>query len=196
MVGLVERLRSPAFLLDVYSDILAVNYPVFEFFSVPTSMMENASSIVGGYNMIRLAFGKELAAKSHFLNNWDEFALSTMRFFRTSSLRYRATQYFGYLMKTFRSPNEFPLFDRFWRAASSIEQDRDGAYDHFTYDHDTFGHLSYVVVTTTSVTAHGELLLNQYVPTDDATKAIFDRLISQSGAGVIRLAPWPAKQMP
>jgi hypothetical protein len=99
-------------------------------------------------------------------------------------------------MKTFRDPAEYPLFDRYWRAATSIEQDRDGNYDHFSYDHSVFGHLSYAVVTTTSVTVHGELLLNQYVPTDDTTKSLFDQVLAESGAGVIPLAPWPLKPMP
>ena len=99
-------------------------------------------------------------------------------------------------MKTFRDPAEYPLFDRYWRAATSIEQDRDGNYDHFSYDHSVFGHLSYAVITATSVTAHGELLLNQYVPTDDTTKSLFDRVLAESGAGVIPLAPWPLKPMP
>lgn len=196
MVELLGKLRSPAFLQDVYSDILAVNYAAVQFFRVPPGMVENAASVPAGFNLMRLVFGKELVAKVQFLNNWDDFALSTMRFFRTASLRYRSNPYFQYLMKTFRDPAEYPLFDRYWRAATSIEQDRDGSYDQFSYDHSAYGHLSYAVITVTSVTAHGELLLNQYVPTDDTTKSIFGRVLAESGAGVIPLAPWPLKPMP
>jgi transcriptional regulator with XRE-family HTH domain len=196
MTALVECVRIPAFLLDVYGDVLATNYIAFAFFQVPAEMMADAGSIPGGLNSIRLVFGKELAARTHFINNWDYYAISTMRFFRETSLRYRATPYFQYLMKAFRSPADYPLFDRYWRAVASMEQDRDGNYEQFSYDHDLFGHLEYAVATTSCLTTHGELLANQYIATDDATKQLFDRLADQNGAGVIRLAPWPAKHMP
>src|SRR5574340_366489 len=42
MTALVEALRVPAFLLDVYADVLAANYMAFAFFQVPPEMMENA----------------------------------------------------------------------------------------------------------------------------------------------------------
>jgi transcriptional regulator with XRE-family HTH domain len=196
MVRLVESLRAPAFLLDVWSDVLAINYTAFAFFQIPLEMMANAALIPGGMNVVRLIFGKDFAARTHFLNNWDYIATSTMRFFRESSLCYRATPYFQYLMRAFRDPEEYPLFDRYWRMISALEQDREGNFDHFSYDHDTFGHLSYAVATTTSVTPQGELLMNQYTPTDDATREVFDRLAAQSGVGVILGAPWPVKQMP
>jgi transcriptional regulator with XRE-family HTH domain len=195
MIALVECLRVPAFLLDVYADVLAVNYAAFAFFQAPPELMENAANVPGGMNTIRLVFGKELAARTHFLSNWDYYAISTMRFFRESSLRYRATPYFQYLINVFRNPVEYPLFNRYWRAVSSVEQDRDGSYEQFSYDHDNFGHLNYAVATSTCITAHGELLVNQYIPTDDPTKALFDQLSAQSGAGVIRLASWPVKHM-
>jgi transcriptional regulator with XRE-family HTH domain len=196
MIELVQRLRIPAFLLDVYADVLAINYTAFAFFQVPPEMMAGAVDIPGGLNTIRLVFGKDLVARSHFLNEWDFYALSTMRFFRESSLRYRATPYFQYLIKAFRNPAEYPLFDRYWKAVSSVERDRDANFEQFSYDHDSFGHLHYATATTTCVTTHGELLMNQYIPTDDRTKALFDELTAKSGEGVIRLAPWPAKPMP
>jgi transcriptional regulator with XRE-family HTH domain len=196
MVGLVERLRIPAFLLDVYADAIAINYIAFAFFQVPQDLLQNAASIPGGFNTVRLVFGKDLTARSHFLDNWDYYAISTMRFFREASLRYRARPYFQYLIKAFRNPEEYPLFDRYWKFVSSVEDDRDANFEQFSYTHDAFGPLHYATATTVCLTTYGELLLNQYLPTDERTKALFDQLATQSGSGVIRLAPWPEKPMP
>ncbi len=195
MLSILEKLRLPAFLLDAYTDVLAINYTGFAFFQIPLEMMAGAAEIPGGMNAVRLVFGKEMAARSHFINNWDYYALSTMRFFRESSLCYRATPYFNYLMKAFLDAAEYPSFERYWRRVSLLEQDRDGTYERFEYDHDTFGHLSYVVATTVCLTPEGELYLNQYLPTDAPTAETFERLVTQSGTGVIRAAPWPEKRM-
>jgi transcriptional regulator with XRE-family HTH domain len=196
MMDLVGRLRVPAFLLDVYSDVLAANYIAFTFFQVPLEVVQNAALVAGGYNALRLVFGKDLVERTHFLTNWDDYATNTMRFFREASLRYRARPYFRYPIEAFRNPIEYPLFDRYWKIVSSVEKDRAANFDLFVYDHDIFGHLEYATATTICMTAHGELLLNQYMPADDRTKEVFDQMIAQAGAGVIRYAPWPEKPMP
>lgn len=196
MLGLLERLQVPAFLLDVYSDVVAANYMAFSFFQVPMTIVQNAASTPGGFNIIRLVFGKELTARTHIVTNWEQAAMNTMRFFREASLRYRMKPYFQYLIKTFRNPAEYPLFDRFWKMVSSTEQDHAANFDLFSFDHDTFGHLAYSSATTICLTAYGELLLIQYLPVDEVTKAVFDRLLAQSGTGVIRYGPWPHKPLP
>jgi transcriptional regulator with XRE-family HTH domain len=195
MTQLVSQLRVPAFLLDVYSDVLAVNIMAAAFFQIPASMFETAATTPGGYNAMRVMFSKELATRSRITENWDGYALGTMRFFREVSLRYRARPYFQYLIKAFRNPAEYPLFDRYWKLVSSVEQDREANVDLFSYGHIEFGHLNYATATTVSLTLYGELLLNQYLPTDDHTSHIFEQLSAQCGQGVLRLAPWPQKTM-
>jgi transcriptional regulator with XRE-family HTH domain len=196
MVDLLGRLRVPAFLLDMYSDVIAANYIAFTFFQVPLELVQNAANTPGGFNALRLVFGKDLVERTHFLTNWDDYATNTMRFFREASLRYRARPYYRYLIKAFRNPIEYPLFDRYWKIVSSVEKDRAANFDLFVYDHDMFGHLEYATATTVCLTAHGELLLNQYMPADDRTKDVFDQMVAQSGAGAIRYGPWPDKPMP
>lgn len=97
-------------------------------------------------------------------------------------------------MKAFRNPVEYPLFDRFWKLASSVEQDREANVDLFSYTHVDFGRLNYATATTVSLTPYGELLLNQYLPLDDPTSRVFEQLSAQCGQGAIRLAPWPVKK--
>ena len=196
MVQIIEQLNIPAFIMDVYADVLAVNNSAFTFFNTPLDLVASASSIAGGFNTVRMMFGKELYMRSRITENWDHYAVGSMRFVRENSLRYRAKPYFQYLMKSFRNPVEYPLFNRYWKLVSSFEQDRESNVDVFSYTHDEYGLLRYATSTTVSITPHGELFLNQYLPLDDHTRRLFEDILKKSGMGVLApLASWPEKKM-
>jgi transcriptional regulator with XRE-family HTH domain len=195
MANLTGEIMLPAFLVDSYSDLIAANYMMAALYSVSTALIQDARNIPGGYNTTRLNFGKELGWRRQITENWDVYALNSMRAFRESSLRYRATPYFKYLMKTFRNPVEYPLFDRYWKMVSSTEQDKDMNLDHFLYVHQEFGPLNYIASVTIAVTSFGNLYLVQNLPLDCHTDEVFNRLKTKLGQGVMRLASWPAKSM-
>ncbi|HLO18559.1 MAG TPA: helix-turn-helix transcriptional regulator, partial [Anaerolineales bacterium] len=144
MIELTGQVRVPAFLCDVYSDVIATNNMILLFFKLPPEFVERAGQIPGGYNTARFNFGKDLVARSHVVDNWDQYALNSMRSFRENSLRYRAQPYFKYLMKIFRNQNEYPLFNRYWKMVSSFEQDKEANTDYFSYHHDEFGEIKYI----------------------------------------------------
>ena len=196
MIELTGLVRLPAFLCDVYGDVIAANKIIISFFKVPSAFLEDANRLPGGYNTTRFNFGKELLARSHVVDNWENYALNSMSAFRENSLRYRAKPYFKYLMKIFRNPIEYPLFDRYWKMVSSVEQDNEANIDYFSYPHDEFGEIKYISSSTVSITSFGELFLIQYLPLDEHTSQVFEQLAQQAGQGAIRFAPWPVKTFP
>jgi len=196
MIELTGQVRLPAFLCDVYSDVLATNHILLSFFEVPPAFVEEAAHLPGGYNTTRFNFGKDRLARSLIVDNWDHYAVNSMRAFRENSLRYRAKPYFKYLMKIFRNQNEYPLFNRYWKMVSSVEQDKDAAMDYFSFKHDEFGAIKYITSSTVSVTSFGELFLVQYLPLDARTTQIFEELTQQVGTGVTQFASWPLKIFP
>jgi transcriptional regulator with XRE-family HTH domain len=196
LVSLLGQMQFPAFVTDVYSDVIAANNSILAFFKIPATMIENAARIPGGYNSMRLIFGRELVGRTHVADNWDHYALDTIRAFRETSLRYRAKPYFKYLMKTFRNQTEYPFFERYWRIISSTEADKEINMDSFHYHHNEFGELKYISTSTVSMTSFGELFLNQYLPLDAHTGRVFGQLLRETGQGAVRLAPWPVKPMP
>lgn len=196
MIALTGEIRVPAFLGDVYGDVIAANNMMLAFYEVPPAMIETAASLPGGFNTVRLNFGRDLVGRKRIIDNWDNYALKSMRSFRENSLRYRAKPYFKYLMKAFRNPADYPLFDRFWKLVSSTEQDKEANLDIFSYHHNEFGPLHYVASITIAVTSFGNLFLVQNLPLDQHTENVFCRLKAQAGLGVVRLAPWPEKTMP
>lgn len=196
MIALTGEIRVPAFLGDVYGDVIAANNMMLAFYEVPPAMIEAAASLPGGFNTVRLNFGRDLVGRKRIIDNWDNYALNSMRSFRENSLRYRAKPYFKYLMKAFRNPADYPLFDRFWKLVSSTEQDKEANLDIFSYHHNEFGPLQYVASITIAVTSFGNLFLVQNLPLDQHTENVFSRLKAQAGLGVVRFAPWPEKTMP
>lgn len=196
LIELTGQVRLPAFLSDVYGDAIAANQIILSFFLIPPAILETAPYMLGGYNTIRVNFGKESVVRNHIESNWDGYALSSMRSFREHSLRYRAQPYFKHLMETFRNPVEFPLFDRYWKMVSSVEQDKEINTDYFTFQHDQFGNVKYAASLTVTITSFGELFLIQYLPLDEHTSQTFERIAKEAGQAVIRLAPWPVKDFP
>ena len=196
MVELTGQIRLPAFLGDVYGDVIAANHIILSLFKVPPEWVGQADQIPGGYNTTRFNFGKELMARSHVVDNWDQYALISMRSFREHSLRYRAQPYFKYLMKIFRNQNDYPLFERYWKMVSSVEEDKAINTDSFSFRHAEFGDIKYISSSTISMTSFGEWFLIQYLPLDERTSQIFEHLAQLAGQGVITFAPWPVKHMP
>lgn len=196
LVAMTGEILLPAFLCDVYGDVLAVNSIMLAFYNIPPVMFETAASIPGGYNTVRVNFGKDMVGRTRVLDNWEQYAVNSMRTFRENSLRYRYKPYFKYLMKAFRNPAEYPFFDRFWKLVSSMEEDKAGNVDYFAYHHAEFGNLKYIASATTTSTSYGELGLYYYLPCDTHTDTIFTQLKETAGADVVRLASWPEKQMP
>ncbi len=196
MVALTADLRVPAFLQDVYSDVVAANRMMMAFYNVPPSMFETAAKIPGGYNTTRLNFGRDLVGRKHVVDNWDHYAINSMGAFRANSLLYRAKPYFKYLMKNFRNPIEYPFFDRYWKLVSSTEQDKEMRVDHFSYYHSVFGRLKYIASMTIAITSFGNLFLVQNLPLDEHTDEVFTELKRNAGMGIVRFAPWPEKSMP
>jgi transcriptional regulator with XRE-family HTH domain len=196
MIELAGLIRLPTFVTDVYSDVIAANNIILLFFELPAGFAEQGSRVPGGYNTARFNFGKDLVARSYVIDNWDQYALNSMRSFRENSLRYRAQPYFKYLIKVFRNQNEYPLFNRYWNMVSSVEQDKDANTDYFSYHHERFGEIKYMSSTTTSITSFGELFLVHYLPLDANTSQVFEQLAQQAGQGAVTFASWPVKDFP
>src|SRR5215216_2636926 len=153
MIDLTGQVRLPAFLSDVYGDVIAANHIILSFFRLPAEFVGQADRVPAGYSTVRFNFGKDLVARSHVVDNWDRYALYSMRTFRENSLRYRAQPYFKYLMRIFRNQNEYPFFERYWKMVSSLEQDKEASTDHFSYRHDEFGPIKYISASTISITS-------------------------------------------
>jgi transcriptional regulator with XRE-family HTH domain len=196
LIQVTGRVRLPAFLMDVFGDVIAANFIVLNLFQISLDWANAGRDMPGGLNVVRVNFGRDLLMRNIVAENWDAYAVSTMRGLREISLRYRAKPYFKSLMKDFRNPAQFPLFDRYWKMVSSLEPDKESSTDILAYEHSQYGPQKYAVTSGMTVTPYGELYLVQYLPADEHTSGVFENLARSYGQDVVAFAPWPEKVIP
>src|SRR5919108_4985164 len=78
MIDLTGQVRLPAFLGDVYGDVIAANNIILSFFRLPPEFVKNADLIPVGYSTGRFNFSKDLVARSHVGDYWDRYALNSV----------------------------------------------------------------------------------------------------------------------
>jgi transcriptional regulator with XRE-family HTH domain len=191
--SLLGSLRIPAFLVDVYGDVLSANLIILRLLQISPEVIAQAPYVPGGYTTLRIAYGEMM--QSAIPSDFEEFVMISMRSFREVSLRYRARPYFQYLMKEFRNPKKYPWFERTWRKVAAMDEDKIATIDSFSYTHAVYGQLTYYVSSSVSFTPYGELFLCQYLPVDAHTAAIFEQLAVSEGTASRLFAPWPEKKM-
>jgi transcriptional regulator with XRE-family HTH domain len=190
---IIGKLRIPACLMDVYGDVLSANQMILEFLKVSPKVIEQAPLIPGGYSSLRITCGDML--RSTIPAGYENIILTSMRDFREISLRYRARPYFQYLMKEFRNPRKYPWFERAWRKASLVDEDKTMAIDFMSIHHTLHGQLNYYATSSVTFTPYGELFLVQYLSADVQTSAVFEHLAHTVGNEIFHFAPWPEKKM-
>lgn len=191
MMALLERIRVPGHIVDVYGDVVAANMIIVGLYQVTPDTITESHSIPAGYSSLRLLFGGVL--QSVFSGGYDQYLLNSVRSFREFSLRYRALPYSMQVLNELRNPQKYPAFDRYWRKAGLMDDDKAINLDVFEYSHVQFGLLHYSAVFTVSSTPFGELMLIYNLPMDKHTTDVFEQLASTFGTSAFRFAPWPVK---
>ena len=197
LVNRMEQVRQPAYVMDSYCDIVAINRALIdlmdlEHFGLPADGVEGHPFPL---NKVLFVFSDE--GEKHLGELMGEelsdHAYETMIMFRTVSLRYRSTEYFQSLLKELRRSRRFR---RYWHDVSFEEK------DHYVENRQTYlrsrkwGPVAYFSTYLTALTAAGELFLGVYVPTSDETAKVFAQIADQySAPRVFREGSWPGKDL-
>lgn len=192
-VSLVEQLRLPAFLVDVFGDLIAANRATLDLLNISFNLNEIDPALPGAYSAFRFVYGDSL--RFAIPEGYEDYVAAIMRAFREVSLRYRAHPYFQYLMKEFRNPKKYPWFERVWRKVSLIDDDKAATVDPLVLYHPKHGQLLYSATSSVVLTPFGELFVVQYIPANEHTAKVFEEIMKQDGTQTLRFAPWPEKPM-
>jgi transcriptional regulator with XRE-family HTH domain len=190
LLSLMSNLQVPAFILDVYGDLVAVNSSLLALYQVTPDLVTHASETPAGMNFIYFVYSEQFGLKNMLNSEWREAAYMAMLFFRRSSLRYRHTLYFSYLFKALLKEKHFDID---WYTNQKFDNHADLTYEQLKYHHPHYGPLSYIATETTINTARGELFLIIYNPTSKETFTVFSELQREHGNSILRLANWPDK---
>ncbi len=187
-IEIMREIRVPAFLMDVYGDIVAANGAIAELFGVTPVMINSAKSQLAGFNLMRVIFDtQEMHFRAVVGNDWPRYARHNIHHFRALSLRYRHKPEFQAIFGALAS---FPDFMAYWTGAADEPEDYYSTSLHYHYQHPRCGLLSYYTASAITLTGGGELSLTVYLPASTETANTFARLVKERDL-VLRLAPWP-----
>ena len=189
----IENLQVPVLLLDAYSDIVAANVSTLNLFLITPELLDYAKQIPAGQNLLNLVYSPAFGAREIFGSFWRKIATIEILLFRRSTLRYRHTAYFNYLMKVLLQEKQFDID---WYFCQRYADRYDLTYVHFLYEHPRYGPLSYLATETIISTKKGELYLLAYNPLDKTTASIFKNIKGDKENRIHRFASWPEKKVP
>ncbi|NOZ72094.1 MAG: hypothetical protein GXP38_09295 [Chloroflexi bacterium] len=204
----LRKCMLPAFILDPFSDIIAVNWITIQLLGITADMFEFAIDEPLSTNLLYYVlspisgFCKLIGVDDGYQDSYaQKTIIMNMQIFRRTSLRYRHHPYYRYLINGLRFNADSVLrrrFRKYW-AESAVAPDVDtNVHFDYTYDHPEYGHLHYTVSFAPEITSQGELYFTYYVPADIKTLGVFAKIAEESAdsLGVIPLVVfdnWPEK---
>jgi hypothetical protein len=192
----MKRTYQPAYIVDSYYDVLAINATTEELLNMDFLDLEALGRQPFGMNMLRFGFSEDGAEHFDALMGGDlaDLAFQTVMLFRTVTLRYRATDHFQNLL---RELNKYRLFKRYWREVYYEEKDQFVDDRRIRVRSPKWGLLLSYCTTVTALTSAGELHLCTYAPTDYRTAQAFSEIAQQNtGPKAYRAESWPDKGVP
>lgn len=189
LISMMEELKVPAFAIDVFGDIVAVNRSSLNLFCITEELIDYARTLPLGYNHMKFVYASEFGFKDIIGYHWRKVATIEILLFRRSTLRYRHTDYFDYIFKNLLKEKQFDID---WYTSHRNPEYYDLTFEKFDYRHPRYGPLCYIATETIMNTKKGDLYLLVYNPANNETISIFEDIRSQD-SGIIRLADWPEK---
>jgi transcriptional regulator with XRE-family HTH domain len=189
----IACITLPVLVTDAFCDILLANHCLIDFYGVSPELLQNADTIVGGYNTMRYIFDP-LSNFPEILGNdsFERLALINTRYFRRRTLRVRSKPYFAKLLKELLDNKKYPSFERCWRKILFEEHD-DFSLPIQRSDSDN-AHSFVAVDSLLALTPFGELYIHQILPLNRKTAERIEKISKKVGEGYEQFAPFPDKR--
>lgn len=190
LLCMLESIKLPGMILDVYSDVIAVNQAAVALFDMYEDLIDYPAHLPAAHNMMRVIFSRESNFRAVLNDAWSICARRNMQVFRGVTLRYRFDAYFKRILAALWKHS---AFRQYWEQAYLEDQDSSTDSLIYAYNHRNFGPVRYMANASNSPTRMGELHWIIYIPMDLRTTNVFQELVAGEGNTVRSLAPWPQK---
>jgi transcriptional regulator with XRE-family HTH domain len=191
MLNTLRALRLPAILYDPFYHVVAVNELGLALHNISGAQRRIQPQQVS-LQLLRFLLANDSPMRQNMRDIWTNFLHLHVLQFRNLSLRYRHTDYFGELFAALSQSGEFR---QAWLAAQSYSPADLHALTHYRYRHPQHGPLAYATTLQPTRTAAGFLYLSTLTPLDVATANIFQALVQPTEADVLRITPWPQREL-
>lgn len=190
IVTRLSNVRFPAYIVDAYHDIVAANIIMTNVFGIQVDPQDTAVHPIR-FNAMRTLFDPDFGALALTGTNADRVLIETILFFRYSTLLYRGTDYYAYLLKHL---NKFKKFKDFWYRVMVFTPDYAVPVHLCHTVNSSFGKLRFVITATEIPTSETELMVINCLPVDVNTSQVFEQIAASVGIKwFYPLAAWPAK---
>lgn len=190
LLHLLDKTQNPAFIMDVYADMVAANSRLLKLLMITPDLLDYAKTIPAGFNVLNFIYSSESGFKAMIGPRWKEYAVIELLLFRRSTLRFRHTAYFKHLLSTLLKEKEFDID---WYASHIKKEIYGLTYVHYEYVHPGYGPLSYLITETVVITNNDNLYLVIYNAMDNRTADVFSGLGEPEESYVQKMASWPEK---
>ncbi len=194
LLCILRSTRQPAFLVDGYDNVVAVNHFLLGLFPLVHQFLDTPEPFPGAYNAMRFIFSSESGFAQRVTENRERYLQHSICRFRAVTLPYRATRYYQQMMHTFLHSADMALFAELYRRnASTDEADFHTSGYRITFTQPAAKHPIAIYAPTTTVidSPYGALYLVMHIPADMHTLEYFYTLAHAHPPEVYRIASWP-----
>ena len=191
---MLADIQLPAFLVDTYLDVIAVNGPLIQLFDVSKTVLIEASRPSFNVNLLHFLFSDAFEQQRRVMRReqWDYLAMRSVMYFRRMTLPYRMTGYFEHLMQGLR---RFRDFRWYWEQIFYEEQRYFVGGESYQMQLPLGERFSYLTAPLITLTPFGNLEINTFVPRNWETAVFFHHLAQKKLSATQQLSTWPYKQI-
>ena len=188
LLDTLNRIWSPAVVVDAFQNIVALNTPYQNLYLVTEEVLDFGRQNPIRFNLLYAVYSAELGIRDLLGPYWREVAMIQIHQFKRTTFRYRNHNYYKLLIDELF---KLPKFDIDWYASHRAPFDKFKHYVRYNFAHPAYGPLDFIGTVTINSTIYGELQLIIYNPIDFATAALFYQLATSEPHQVKKLADWP-----
>ena len=194
LIQVLSQLQTPAFILDGFGDIVALNPSSLAAFNLEIRQL-HAPHLLSQHNLNRFLFSPEFD-NLHSIMAEEIRSIAARRsvmLYKLWTLKYRNHWYFQQLLPEL---NRYQVFREYWQAPTLHDEDIYVEYNRITLRHPSLGVLKFLACPTHAITTQGDLNLFSLLAMDTSTAEACLHLTKDLGTRPIPLAAWPKPATP
>ncbi|MCB9432409.1 MAG: hypothetical protein H6668_10530 [Ardenticatenaceae bacterium] len=191
---ILADIQLPALLLDCYLDVIAANHMLLQMYQTTALDLHHLAGQPSSFNLLWLIFSDFFAPIRSQMSQqqWHNFAVGNVIYFRRTTLPYRMTDYFANLLAQLRRERNFRWF---WEQVFYEEQRYFVGGESFQMGSPDVGRYRFLTAPLVMLTPFGNLEIVTHIPRDRETAVSFQKLAQQTPSAVLQLSTWPEKSL-
>ncbi|MCA9999390.1 MAG: helix-turn-helix domain-containing protein [Anaerolineales bacterium] len=191
-IQMLADIQLPALLLDCYLDVIAANSLLLQMYQTTALDLQSLAGQPASFNLLWLIFSDFFAPMRAQMSpqQWHNFAVGNVIYFRRTTLPYRMTDYFAELLARLRRERNFRWF---WEQVFYEEQRYFVGGESFQMGSPDTGRYRFLTAPLVTLTSFGNLEIITHIPRDRETAVSFQKLAQQTPPTVLQLSTWPEK---